>query len=198
MKNVMLMAILLLAGAVSAQCEKAASGMAIDHSLKLCSQNYVFEEGLKVIADNIVLDCSGAVIQGMRNNGTFSGTGITVAGRTNVTLNKCHLVNWNQGINIADSTIVRVEKAHLIRNRVGIRMANSARVVVMGTNDISIERSVRAVNSSGNWLQFENKKLDGEECEKNVCNAEDGQPFVNLDLGVFDQVLIAVINGWLL
>ncbi|MBI4147949.1 hypothetical protein HY490_01530 [Candidatus Woesearchaeota archaeon] len=192
------MVILLLAGAVSAQCEKAASGMAIDHSLKLCSQNYVFEEGLKVIADNVVVDCSGAVIQGMRKNGTFSGAGITVAGRTNVTLNKCHLVNWNQGINIADSVVVSVAKAHLIRNSMGIRLANSAGVRVQDSNDISIERTVRAVNSSGNWLQFENKKLVGEECLMNVCNAENGQPFVNLDLGVFEQVLIAVINGWLL
>src|SRR3990167_1145806 len=109
MKGVVIFFILLLAAtAVSAQCEKAAAGLLIDKTIKLCSQNYIFSEGMKIGADNIVVDCSGAVIQGTITNGKFAGNGLTIDSKKNVTVLGCHFVNWEKGIMIKESSSIIV------------------------------------------------------------------------------------------
>ncbi len=198
LKKVILAVLLLLSTAVSAQCEKAAAGLFIDHSVKLCSQNYVFEIGMTIGADNIVVDCSGAVIQGTITNGRFNSSGLAIDGKNNVTLIGCHLVNWEKGIEIRDSESIVVRKNYLIRNNIGIWLQNTKNSIIEESNDISLQKAVRLVNSTNNWLQFENKKLDGEECLVNVCNTHFvQQQTINLQPTLFDELVYLVINGWL-
>lgn len=199
MKEVtVLLFLILLATAVSAQCEKAANGMAIDKTLKLCSENYVFEKGIKIVVDNIIVDCSGAVIQGTVKKGEFSSAGILIDGRINVTVLGCHLVNWEKGIEIKNSESIVIKKTHLIRNTIGIWLQNTKNSIIDESSDISISRPVRVINSTNNWLRFENKKLDGEECLTNVCNTPyTQQQTVPLQPTIFDQVIFYVMNGWL-
>jgi len=198
MKGVMLVVALLFATTVYAQCEKATAGMLIDKTVKLCSENYVFNEGLAIGADNIFVDCSGAVIQGTVNKGKFSSAGILVDGRTNVTVLGCHLVNWEKGIEIKDSSAISIQKNHLIRNNIGIWLQNTRNSIVDESSDISLAMPLRVINSTNNWLRFENKKIEGEECLTNMCNTQHiQQPTIPTQPTILDQILYAIINGWL-
>lgn len=64
---------------------------------------YFAPRGLNVTADNVYIDCNGAVLQADRER-----TGITILNRQGVTVSNCVLENYNQGIVIQNSNTVQV------------------------------------------------------------------------------------------
>lgn len=185
------MVFVFLAVSVSASCVVPASGRLVDKSTRLCSGNYVLKGGLSVGADNFVLDCGGAVLQG-----DFVGAGIVVRDKKNVSITNCHLVNWVEGVVVDGSESVVLKGLHLIRNQVGVVFKNSKFGVVDESVDISLQVPVRMINSSGNLVRFENKVVSGEFCEMNSCNGGAvNSPQLSWEASVLERVVLAVING---
>ena len=69
-------------------------GMVINESVRLKPGTYVLPKGITVAADNIVIDGSGASIIGIDH----AGTGITVRGRSGVTIRNCRIRDYYHGI----------------------------------------------------------------------------------------------------
>ena len=144
----------------------------VDQDTFLCADNYYpydYPEGLRIIADNIVLDCRTAVI-----HGKFKFPGILVEGRENVTIKNCQIANYETGIIIKRSKGITILDTKLIRNYVGIKLIDSTSVVVEDSYDISVRDTLKLINSKGNAFHYKNRNLEGETCRLNQCNIPTG------------------------
>lgn len=154
--------------AVSRSCTTVLDPPRISQSTRLCADNYA-RAGVSITADNIVLDCGTGVLKG-----DFKNAGIIIQDRKNVTLKDCQVANYDVGILVKNSHDVRVINANLIRNLVGIKLIDSSSVIVENSLDISIRKPVQLINAVGNVFHYSNKRLEGDQCRLNQCNAASG------------------------
>lgn len=171
MRNAALMAIMLflvLASAGAARtCQHRIEPKTM-RSVQLCSDNYD-AKNIRLLADNIVFDCSRAVLKG-----DFKSTGLIIEGRKNITVLNCQLAHHETGILIRRSKDIRIIDTSLIRNLVGIKLQDTTGTVVDGAYDISIKEPVQATNSTGNSFSYVNKKVESDNCRPNQCNQATG------------------------
>ena len=154
--------------AISKTCTNVLDLSRIDHSVTLCSDTYA-KRGVVIGRDNVILDCGTAVLRG-----SFKETGITVNARENITIRNCQIANYDTGILVKSSKNVLIVDSNLMRNMIGIKLIDSTRVVIENSKDISISKTLQLINSVGNTFHFTNKKLQGEQCRLNQCNAPSG------------------------
>lgn len=172
---VLLLATILLAPAVlaaSRTCTRVLDPPRVDHSLRLCSDNYYphnYPQGISIEADNIVFDCGTSVL-----HGNFKNAGIVLNSRKGVTLKNCQVANYDIGILIKNSQDITILNANLIRNHVGIKIIDSSGIVVERSYDISIRKPLQLINTKGNVFHYINKDLEGETCRLNQCNVPSG------------------------
>jgi hypothetical protein len=61
-----------------------------------------------------------------------------------------------------------------MRNMLGVKLIDSTGVTIENSKDISISKTLQLINSVGNTFHYTNRKLEGEQCRLNQCNAPSG------------------------
>ncbi len=158
---------LLLSGIASAaQCTDPTDGMTITQDTSFCSRTYDLPSGIYIGADNIELDCEGAILRGnMRGE-----TGININGRKNVSIRECNILTYKIGIYMKNTTKSTITKTSLLKNKMGMRLLDSYENNVTDVNDKSTDTPVSVVNSKFNIFLIENKNINGGFCSSNMCN----------------------------
>ncbi|MEM4239899.1 MAG: right-handed parallel beta-helix repeat-containing protein [Candidatus Woesearchaeota archaeon] len=176
LRFVLLLVILCLllpsAPAASRSCTGIIDPPRVDQDTLLCADNYYphnYPQGINITKDNIVFDCGTSVM-----HGEFLNAGLVLVNRRNVTIRNCQIANYDIGILIKNSSQVKIINANLIRNQVGIKLVGSSGVVVENSYDISLKKPLQLVNSTGNSFHYLNKRLGGDGCRLNQCNAPTG------------------------
>ncbi|MBI1970254.1 hypothetical protein HYS47_00755 [Candidatus Woesearchaeota archaeon] len=82
----------LISGVLAEECITPENGMAITKSATFCKGEYALPNGIRIIADNVALDCDNAVLRG-----DFSGTAFTAIGRTGVSIKNCIIQDYENG-----------------------------------------------------------------------------------------------------
>ena len=154
--------------AVTRSCTRTLDPPRIDQDTRLCADNYA-PDGISIIRSNIELDCGTAVLRGK-----FASAGLTIQGRENVTIKDCQLANYDIGILIKGSKNIVIRGINLLRNQIGLKLIDSSGIVVENGYDISLQKPIQLINSKGNVFSYSNKRLEGEQCRLNQCNAASG------------------------
>jgi hypothetical protein len=163
---VIILLVLLLSIPVYGYCIDPKDKKTIFSSTDFCSQSYQLRNGIKIGQDGIVIDCGGAIIQGL-----FQGeTGILIENRNKVTIKNCMIMNYDVGIGLVNSTNVTVSNVALIRNQIGLRLEKSNNNTFIKNRDISLRKPVKEIESFENVFQYENKNIKGDFCRYNTCN----------------------------
>ncbi|MBW2968636.1 hypothetical protein KY304_01310 [Candidatus Woesearchaeota archaeon] len=157
---------ILLIANVIAECQDLPGTGIIDKSIKLCSDTYDAPEGIKITADNIIIDCGTAIIRG----NYLEKTGITIDNRKNVTLTRCNIMTFNVGVFISNSTNIHLKENAVLKNDVGVRLYNSYENLIEKHNDKSNLKPISALNSKFNIVMLGNKNIDKAFCKTNACN----------------------------
>jgi parallel beta-helix repeat protein len=174
-KGLVILLLVLLAPAalaISRTCTRVLDPPRVDQSTRLCADNYYphnYPQGIKIAADNIVLDCGTAVL-----HGSFKNAGIVIENRKQVTIKNCQVANYDIGILVKNSRDITILNANLIRNYFGIKLVDSSSVVVEDSFDISLKKPVQLINAVGNTFHYNNKRMEGEQCRLNQCNTPTG------------------------
>lgn len=174
---ILLLLLILCAGLASAKCTDALDGMTITEDTTFCSDTYDIFNGIKIGADNIIVDCGTAVLRGNMQE----GTAITIENRKNVTILRCNIVTFHVGIYIQNSSFITFEDSALLKNRIGIRMMNAYENKLVKISDKSTQTPLSIINSKFNLFDI-NKRIDEEYCKDNLCQEEkDYNPCVDDD-----------------
>lgn len=158
--------------AISRTCTREIESSRIDQSMTFCADNYYphnYPQGLNISKDNIVLDCGTSVMHGQ-----FQNAGIVVMNRKNVTIKNCQIANYAIGILVKKSRQITIINANLVRNQIGLKISDSSAVVVEKSFDISTQRPLQVINSTGNVFHYVNKNMEGDYCRLNQCNTPTG------------------------
>lgn len=157
---------ILLAGFAAAECTVPTEGMTIIQNTVLCSKIFDLPSGIMIGADNIELDCDGGMLRG----DMLGETGIIVDGRNHVTIKDCFITTYKIGVYIKNSTHITMTKTSLLKNRMGVRLYNSYENNITGIKDQSTETPLSVINSKFNIFLFDNKNIEENFCNKNMCN----------------------------
>lgn len=157
---------ILLSGFAAAECTVPTSGMTITQNTVLCSKIFDLPGGIMIGADNIELDCDGAMLRG----DMLGETGIIVDGRNHVTIKDCFITTYKIGVYIKNSTHITMTKTSLLKNRMGVRLYSSYENNITGIKDQSTETPLSVINSKFNIFLFDNKNIEESFCNKNICN----------------------------
>lgn len=147
-------------------CIDAEDNLVIGSSAELCSDVFFLKNGLTINSSNVVLDCSGAVL-----NSVSGKTGITVRDASNVTVKGCRIVHFDYGFLVWNSTKVYLKDNHLIRNNVGAGFI-SARDSATFNHDVSLSEPFEVDKSFNNVFSLTNKRVEGPFCKGNFCNSD--------------------------
>ncbi|MEM4263984.1 MAG: hypothetical protein QW666_03780, partial [Candidatus Woesearchaeota archaeon] len=156
----------LLSGTAAAQCVEPVDGMAIYQNTVFCARTFDLPNGISIGADNIELDCGGAILRGNMKG----ETGLRIDGRKNVRIKGCNILTYKIGIYIKNSTYTTITKTSLLKNKIGLRLLSSYENNITEINDKSTETPVSVISSKFNIFLFENKDIYGGFCSSNICN----------------------------
>ncbi len=118
----------------------------IDVSASLCpGQNY--SAGLEIVANDITLDCVGAIIDG---GGKSGETGIVISSKNNVTLRNCKVKGFFIGVGANNSSNITIENGDFSGNSIGAPVSISP-----GTEASPVENLGDQNQNSGGGIQFE-------------------------------------------
>lgn len=113
-------------------CVIPTDGMEITEDTTFCKGEYELPNGISIGADNIVLDCNGAVL-----NGNGSGRGISLFSKNDVTIKNCNIQNYHTAINIHDSDSNTLSQNKIFNNVCsGIVFAGASRYNNISNNEI--------------------------------------------------------------
>lgn len=165
--TILLIIMILLSGAAyAAECIDPADGMTITQNTALCTRTYDLPSGIYIGADNIELDCEGAILRGnLRGE-----TGININGRKNIIIRECNILTYKIGIYLKNTTHTTITKTSLLKNKIGLRLLDSYENNVTEVNDKSTDTPVSVINSKFNIFLIDNKNIYGGFCSSNVCN----------------------------
>ncbi|MBI2616696.1 right-handed parallel beta-helix repeat-containing protein, partial [Candidatus Gottesmanbacteria bacterium] len=82
----------------------------------LCNEN--FTSGVDIVGNDTTLNCNGVTIDG-NNNTDSSKSGISIVGRTNVTISGCSVKGFFAGLYAEDSSNVTIENSTFSQNSIG-------------------------------------------------------------------------------
>lgn len=154
---------LLLAPSVLA-CVVPQDGMTVDKSMQFCPNVYTINKGIKITGNNINLDCTGTVLNGM------SGLkGISIEQASNVVIKGCRLLNYQTAFYVRASSRVFLLDNHIINAKVGARFVGVTQSATLN-HDVSLTTPFEMFESSGNAFSLTNKKVKGTFCKDNFCN----------------------------
>jgi len=169
MQKEVIIAFLLVLPAVFAECIAPTDGMAITQSTTLCSDTYDVPNGIRIAANDIVLDCSTGILRGVVGE---SEIGVRAENVNGITIKNCNIVTFTQGLYLKNVTNSLIEGNSFLKNRIGVRMLDSYENIIRNNNDKSFQLAVSAINSKYNIVILGNKEIERAFCEVNACNEE--------------------------
>ncbi|MBI1972935.1 right-handed parallel beta-helix repeat-containing protein [Candidatus Woesearchaeota archaeon] len=110
---------------------RIASGCEVKSDITFFPGTYLVPDGISVVADNVKVDCNGAV---MDNQDAGTVVGITVQGRSNVNILNCEARNNYRGLVIDNSNNIHVRQSTFVNSSTGILATNS--------NNLHIEENI--------------------------------------------------------
>ncbi|MEM4239900.1 MAG: NosD domain-containing protein [Candidatus Woesearchaeota archaeon] len=152
---------------VFAECEAAFDLMQVNRDTTLCNRAYDVPSGITIRADNVTLDCNGAIIRG---TAVQDGQGIIIDGADGVTVKNCNILNYDVGIYVKEGNRNTIVQNALLKNRIGVRMLQAFENRFESNADKSIVKPVSALASKFNSFWITNKELDKDFCDVNLCN----------------------------
>lgn len=117
-------------------------GMEIRENAAFCFDVYNIENGINVVNDNVIIDCSNSALMG---NGI--GYGILLKDRQNVSVKNCNISNYEIGIYLDNASNNTINSNYLTKNKFGIASFNSF------NNNISNNFLFENINNEINYLQ---------------------------------------------
>lgn len=143
------------------ECTIPEDGMVIIEDTTFCPGTYNLPIGIAIGADNIILDCDGAVLDGNYNG----NTGIQISGRNGVSIKNCNVRNYNMhGIDLRSSSNNNILNNTITNNKLdGIRLYVSHYNFVRGNNIFGNFQGIDLASSSYNTISQNNVdfNLDG-------------------------------------
>jgi parallel beta-helix repeat protein len=135
MKKILLLltTLIIISSFVSAECVIPYDGMIITEDTIFCSGEYELPNGISIGADNIVLDCNGAIL-----NGIWPNRGVQLFQNNNVIIKNCNIQNYRVAISLHSS-----KNNTLIQNKVfnnkcsGIVFGGASSYNIISNNEIS-------------------------------------------------------------
>jgi parallel beta-helix repeat protein len=119
MKRVIIIFMLILmAAAVSAECESPS--LAVSKNTVFCQGNFTMPEGITIEANDIVIDCNNAVIEG-----AVKGKGFILVNRSGITIKNCIVQGYEQAFYLEGSKDNNIASNEIKDNVVGVYMLNS-------------------------------------------------------------------------
>ncbi|HLC72554.1 MAG TPA: NosD domain-containing protein [Candidatus Nanoarchaeia archaeon] len=104
-------------------------GCAVETSITLQPNTYSLPHGIAFTADNLHLDCNGAVLEDATQSN--SAPGMTLFNRHNITISNCFLQSFNKGIFIQNSRNIRILNSHFSNNyEDGVRALTSQQLLL--------------------------------------------------------------------
>ncbi len=103
---------------------------------------------ITITASNVTLNCNGDTVQSL-NAGSL-GSGISINGARNVTLNSCDVSGFRTGVSATNSTYVEINKMSGTLQKVGILFAD------VGRSDIYKSKITQSENAS---ISFDNVRF---------------------------------------
>lgn len=173
-------------------CSEPIDGKTYTENQEFCNKNYYLPNGINVGADNIVIDCRNAVLQG-----DFKEAGIKAENRQNIEIQNCHIVNYKEGIYLKNTTRAEVHHSNLLRNYIGLKLEESSQNHFYENRDVSIKQAVQDMLSAGNHIRYTNKNIEGDTCRHNSCNKYWLEPSPTPRTETLAQILQAAINKWI-
>lgn len=163
---IIVLIILLLALPANAQCKEPRDKKTITETTKFCGQNYNLPNGMRIGANDILIDCGNALLQGEFKE----KTGMIIENKQNVIIQNCIFMNYETGISLLNSTNITIVNTGLLRNNNGIKLVNSHNNTITENRDISLKKAILETDSKGNIIHYENKQIDADYCRYNYCN----------------------------
>ena len=120
-KLVVLCLLFVLLPMASAICVIPSENLEIKQAAVFCSGTYNLENGIKIVNDNLIVDCNNFILTG---NGI--GYGILLKDRQNVVVKNCNISNYEIGIYLDNSSNNILKNNYLTRNKFGIALQDSA------------------------------------------------------------------------
>jgi len=116
----------------------------------------LFEEKVVIAADDVTLDCNNHII--INDNWLNNAPGISISGRSNVTLHDCIVHFFDIGIFIEDSTNIHVENTEAMGG-VGYRVEDSVNVDLVRNTALQNVNEGFAVRRSSATFFWENSAV---------------------------------------
>ena len=154
MKILTILFVLILSSITAFACVELQDGKAYSNSTDVCNKVYFLDEGIIIHGDDVVFDCSSAVLRG----NFFKNSGISIINSNNVTIKDCNVMHYSIGINVQNSRDVILMGNHLIKNKLGTKFFGSEDCFVYSA-DISLKSPVKIAGSKDNFIHYFNKKI---------------------------------------
>ena len=105
---------------VNAVCLIPGENKEIKENTIICSGAYNIESGIKVVSDDIAVDCNNSVLIGSGVN-----YGILLKNINNAVIKNCNISNYEVGIYLDNTNNSKINNNHLSKNKFGIALFNS-------------------------------------------------------------------------
>jgi len=167
MQKEVILAFLLVLPIAAAECIAPTDGMTITQSTIFCGDTYDVPNGIRIAANDIVLDCSTGILRGVVGE---SEIGVRAENVDRITIKNCNIVTFTQGLYLKNVTNSLIEDNSFLKNRIGVRMLDSYENIFRNNNDKSFQLAVSAISSKYNIVMLGNKEIERAFCEVNACN----------------------------
>jgi len=130
-------------------CVNITNGTTIVNSVVLCNETFNLDTGIKVIVDNVTIDCNNATLIGP---GTSSSYGIKIEDSERIRIKNCNIKGFGKGINIYNSEIGVANDYNIIEdnNITNCKALSTASgIYIYGANYNTIQNNIFINNSRG-------------------------------------------------
>ena len=104
----------------NAACINPAENIEIKENKTFCYGIYNLENGIKIVNDDVVVDCNNSVL-----TGDGIGYGILLKDEEDVVVKNCNITNYEIGIYLDNSSSSVLKNNYLTKNKFGIALQNS-------------------------------------------------------------------------
>lgn len=111
---------LLMSPTIYALCTAPSENMEIKESIVLCFGAYNLGNGVKIVNDNVNIDCNNSILAG-----SGIGYGILLKNRQNITIKNCNISGYEVGIYLDNAGNNVIRDNYLTKNKFGIASFNS-------------------------------------------------------------------------
>jgi hypothetical protein len=133
----------------------------------LCYDEYIIEENINILKDNIIIDCNGSKIK--CNNNQIHG--IIIDNKKNITIKKCIIDGCQNGIYSLFSERLSISDSLLINNKIGIAELYENESNLILNNNIfenNLDDVISFKSQNDNKIEDEDKKEENEEENKEI------------------------------